>query len=275
MKKRLKLFTYVLVLIMLAACQKNHEVDLSPDLNVANDVVTAECSYRYTFNMVIKAQTDSAIQQNHSGWIDSAWVVYNTSLNEYLFQYSWKVCPDSVVRSGRFRADFNSSILNPGSVTQIFFENYFDGNDSISGVDSIVNKGFGAGNTIIFTNYIKNGLILKGLDHNSRITWSSETQFVTNAISFTQPGDIIFLMSGNCSGISSKGLVFSAEFNSLTDPLSCPWILDGQISLTIPDAGYTTGTVDFIPNDGCSNRLKYTFEGNIFYLWKNAEFLKN
>jgi hypothetical protein len=86
---------------------------------------------------------------------------------------------------------------------------------------------------------------------------------------------MIFLMNGNCEGISSNGFRFSAVFDSLTDNINCPWILDGLIHLTIPDGGYTSGTVDYITNDGCSNKMKYDFEGSIFYLWKNPQYLKN
>jgi hypothetical protein len=128
---------------------------------------------------------------------------------------------------------------------------------------------------MVFTNYIEHGTILKGSANYTTITWSSERQFSTDANSFAQPGNIIFLMEGTCTGISSKDYSFSATLNTLTDNINCPWILDGIIHLSIPDAGYTTGTVDFIPNDGCSNKLLYTFEGHIFYLWKNERYLKN
>lgn len=136
-------------------------------------------------------------------------------------------------------------------------------------MDSIVNNGIAPGNWMVFTNYVKNGMILKGLVADAVITWSSETQFITNANSFTQPGDITFLMGGTCAGISSKDYSFSATLDSLKDNINCPWILDGKIHLSIPGAEYSTGIVDFIANDGCSNKMIYTFEGSTFILWKN------
>lgn len=259
----------------MVACHKNKEVDLKPDLNVANDVVIAECAFKYIFNMIVKAQTDPVLQANHVALIDSAWVVYNTNENEFTFEYSGKMCQDSLRRSGKFEAEFDSSFLRPGSATMVLFENYYDGTESINGMDSIVNNGLASGNRMVFTNYIKNGMILKGLDNDAVITWSSETQFITNANSFTQPGDITFLMGGKCAGLSSKDYNFSATLDSLTDNINCPWILDGKIHLSVPGAGYSTGIVDFITNDGCSNKMKYTFEGNTFYLWKNPQYLKN
>lgn len=275
MKKHHRLFLYLLVLVFMVSCHKNKEVDLKPDVNVANDVVIAECAFKYIFNMIVKAQTDQALQANHVDWIDSAWVIYNPNQNEFIFEYSEKMCQDSVRRNGKFEAKFDSGFLRPGSKTMVLFESYYDGNESIHGMDSIVNNGIASGNRMVFTNYVKNGMILKGLANNAVITWSSETQFITNANSFNQPGDITFLMGGTCEGISSKDYSFSATLDSLMYIINCPWILAGKIHLSIPGAEYSTGIVDFIPNDGCSNKMIYTFEGSTFILWKNPQYLKN
>jgi hypothetical protein len=86
---------------------------------------------------------------------------------------------------------------------------------------------------------------------------------------------MIFQMTGIFSGISSGNYGFSGELDSLADNLNCPWILDGTIRLIIPGADYTSGTIDFISNDGCSNKMQYNFEGNIIYLRNNAQYLKN
>ncbi len=275
MKKLHRLFLFLSILVVMISCHKNTEVDLKPNINVANDVVIAECAFKYIFNMIVKAQTDAALKANHVARIDSAQVTYNTNEDEFVFEYSGKMCQDSARRSGKFEAEFDSSFLRPGSATMVLFDNYYDGTDLINGMDSIVYNGITSGNRMVFTNYVKNGMILKGLTNNAMITWSSENQFITNANSFTQPGDIIFLVGGTCAGISSKGYRFSASLDSLTDNINCPWILDGIIHLVIPDAGITTGTVDFITNDGCNNKMKYTFEENTFYLWKNSQYLKN
>ena len=275
MKDLQRLFLYLLVLVFMVACHKNKEVDLKPDLNVANDVVISECAYKYIFNMIVRAQINPALKPNHVTLIDSAWVSYNTSESEFVFEFSGKMCQDSLRRNGKFEAEFDSSFLRPGSVTMVLFESYYDGTESINGLDSIVNNGISSGNRMVFTNYIKNGIILKGLADDARITWSSETQFSTDASSFTQTGNITFLMDGTCAGISSKGYTFSATLDTLTDNINCPWILDGKIHLSIPGAGYSTGIVDLISNDGCSNKMKYTFEGNTYYLWENPQYLKN
>jgi hypothetical protein len=126
-----------------------------------------------------------------------------------------------------------------------------------------------------FTDYVKHAEIVKGTAKNAVISWTSETHFITNSNAFTQPADINFLMSGTCGGISSADWGFTASFDSLNNNIDCPWILDGLINLTIPGDGYTTGTVDFITNDGCSNKMKYNFQGSIIYLWKDDKYLRN
>lgn len=99
MKKLHRLFLYLLVLVFMVACHKNKEVDLKPDVNVANDVIIAECAFKYIFNMIVKAQTDPTLQANHVAWIDSAWVTYNPNQNEFIFEYSEKMCQDSIRRN--------------------------------------------------------------------------------------------------------------------------------------------------------------------------------
>jgi hypothetical protein len=276
MKKLTRIILYLWVLLFMASCsKKNKEADLKPDLNVANDAVIAGSAFNYIFNMVVKAQSSQELMTNHVALIDSAYVVYSTGESEFVFTFNGKMSSDSVRRTGKFEAEFDSSFIRPGSTTMILFDSYYDGYDLVNGMDSIVCNGINSSNKMQFTDYVKHGLVLKGLADNAVISYSSETQYLTDADAFTKPGTKVFLVNGNCSGVSSKQYGFSGVIDSLTDNTGCPWILDGTINLTIPNADYTKGTIDFLPGDGCSNKLKYNFEGNIFYLWDNAAHLNN
>jgi hypothetical protein len=170
MKTLNKLFLCLSFLIFMASCHKsNKEVDIKPDINAANDAVIATSAYDYIFNMIVKAQKNTGLQTNHVALIDSAMVVYNTGENEFVFTFSGKMCADSVRRNGKFEAEFDSSFLRPGSATIVLFDSYYDGYNLINGRDSIVYNGALSANRIGFTNYIKDGLIHKGLANNAVI----------------------------------------------------------------------------------------------------------
>jgi hypothetical protein len=100
--------------------------------------------------------------------------------------------------------------------------------------------------------------------------------YKTTASSLVPGGDILFLLQGSISGISSKGHNFSASIrDTLQDDVSCPWLKGGIINVHVPDAQVTDGYIDFVSSDGCSDVFWYYFEGCAFKVIKNKLYLKN
>ena len=82
-------------------------------------------------------------------------------------------------------------------------------------------------------------------------------------------------MSGTCSGISSRGYSFDANFDGLENRINCPWFSRGIINFSIKDAAITTGQISFIASDDCNNKIDYDFEGNEYHWTIDPGHLRN
>ena len=86
----------------------------------------------------------------------------------------------------------------------------------------------------------------------------------------------MFYVTGNITGVSSRGYAFSASVrDSLQDSFSCPWIQGGIIDVRVPDVQLTQGYIDFVSGDGCSDVIWYYFDTSSFKVFKNQYSLQN
>ena len=264
------------LLIFIGSCRKNKSTDLNPDVNVANDVILSVSSYTTVFNLLLKARLDTSLARQGHAYIDGAYTTYDTLRREYDFDFLMIFSPDSVQRLGRIAAVVSGDILQKNSYAKVYFQNYYEDYGKVGGTDSIVNQGVNNSGQMVFLNTVPDGFIEKvvgGGTISVKITGSYKT-----LSSSLVPGNsgILFLMGGNISGLSSKGYAFSASIrDSLQDAFSCPWIKGGTIDLQIPDAQVTSGYIDFVTSDGCSDVIWYYFDTSSFKVWKNKFYLMN
>jgi hypothetical protein len=275
----MKKFTILLACIMLfclfQSCRKNKTIDLNPNVNVSNDVILSVSSYTTVFNLLIKARLDPFLASHGYTKIDSAYITYDSSLMEYVFNFNSAVSPDSVQRTGRIKVRVSGDILSKGSCARVFFENYSEDYGPVGGTDSIYNQGENAFGQLIFSDNISQGIINKAVD-GGVVNVNLKCKYITSASSLFSGNDVRFLLQGSLSGISSKGYTFSASVcDTLQDPLSCPWIKEGIIDVHVPVAEIPDGYIDFIASDGCSDVIWYYFGNSSFRLKKNKFFLKN
>lgn len=248
---------------------------MGPNVNVSNDIVIAQSSYTWAFNLLIKARLDPVLTATGYSVIDNANVTFDAAAGEYYFDYFTVKCSDSVVRTGRIHAKLTGDLLQQGSFCHIFFQNYSEDYQAINGNDSIYNKGVNASNLMVFDDVISNGLI-SIYPGNGAITFNAVNQFKTNSTSLAGGQDILFLITGSSSGLSSGNYAFTASVrDSLLDSFSCPWIKGGIIDVHVPGVDVTDCTIDFIAGDGCSQLLYYYINGILIKLLKNKDYLKN
>ena len=273
MKKLLFVPVILCLFLSFTGCKKNKQYDLTPDINVADDIVLSESAYNHATENLLLALADPALHSVFHSVIDSAFVVFDTAENEYIFNYTSKLCPDSVVRYGKIEMYVFGSLPDTGTIFKIYFQNFMEYQHLITGRDSVVYKGTDGSGKMVFRNYIIYGVIHKDLE---LIDWNSTNNFMVDPSLF-QPGHTLdYYITGQAYGTSSKGHTFTAKINdSLIHQQTCPWILSGTIDLHIPGADVENGTIDFIVGDGCTNKLKYDFEGNIYYLWNDHTYLSN
>jgi len=269
------LFTCLILLCSFSSCRKNNAYDLKSNVNVSNDVILSVSSFTTIFNLLIKARLDPSLALNGYTRIDGANITYDSVKREYDFGFGITLSPDSVQRTGKIKVVVTGDLLQKGSYAKVSFQNYYEDYGKVDGIDSIANEGVNAFSQIVFSVIGSQDTINK-VYGGGFITYKMDCKYDALASSLISGGDILFLLRGSISGISSKGYDFSASIrDTLQDAFSCPWIKKGIIDVHLPDAQVTDGYIDFGSTNVCSDMIWYYFEGCAFKVIKNKFFLKN
>jgi hypothetical protein len=169
----------------------------------------------------------------------------------------------------------SGDILQKGACAKVFFQTYYEDYGKVEGIDSITNDGVNAFSQVVFSDHISQGTIDKFLGDGT-ITADINCTYKTIASSLVSAQNILFLVQGNLSGISSKGHTFSATIrDTLLDSFNCPWIKGGLIDVHVADAEVPDGYIDFVCTDGCSDEIWYYFNDCSFKIRKNQFYLKH
>jgi hypothetical protein len=275
MKKIPILVTTVLLAFLFSSCKKNTSYDLGPNVNASNDVILSLSSCTAVFNLLIKARLDTALALHGHTVIDGVFVTFDSTNNQFDLDFGSSISPDSVSRSGRIVVHTSGDMLQKGSYAKVFFQSYYEDYGKINGADSIRNEGVNTFNQVVFSDCVLNGTYDKVVGGGT-ITVNANITYKTVASSLVSGQDILFLVKGNISGISSKGHPFSASIrDTLLDSFSCPWIKGGIVDLHVSDAEIPDGTIDFVSDDGCSDYIWYYVDDSSFKVKKNQFGLRN
>ena len=274
--KKLANFTLIVFLLALTAgCKKNQQIDLKPNLNVANDQILANRPFIYVFQMLVKAVADSSLAATHHAVIDNATVSLDAEHQKYSFSFQGNPCADSVIRFGTFVATVDSGFFHKGTVINIAFPGYIEDFHRITGNDSILSQGLVNGE-YRYENFITGAEITKDSIHTIQFRAVYEIS-VSLSILVLGANQTVITFNGSSSGISSAAHPFTAEITkSLSLYEICPpWIIDGLIAFSISGVEVKAGTIEFMSKTSCSDEIKYDFEGNIYYLRMNDKYLKH
>jgi hypothetical protein len=274
--KKITIFgTVILLLFFFSSCKKNTSYDLGPNVNASNDVILSLSSFTAVFNLLIKARLDTALSLHGHTVIEGVFVTFNATNNQYDLDFGSCISPDSVSRTGRIVVQASGDILQKGSFAKVFFQSYYEDYGKVNGADSIRNEGVNAFNQMVFSNTVSNMTIDKVVGRGT-ITVNANTSYKTLTSSLVNRQDILFLVKGNISGLSSKGHPFYATLrDTLLDSFSCPWIKGGIVDLHVSDADIPDGTIDFVSDDGCSDYIWYYIDDSSFKVKKNQFGLRN
>ena len=272
--KKLANFTLIVFLLALTSgCKKNQQIDLKPNLNVANDQILANRPFIYVFQMLVKAVADSSLEATHHAVIDNATVSLDAKHQKYSFSFQGNLCADSVIRFGTFVATVDSGFFHKGTVINITFPGYIEDFHRITGNDSILSEGLVNGE-YRYENFITGAEITKDSIHT--IQFGAVYQIsVSLSVLALGANQTVITFNGSSSGISSAAYPFTAEITkSLSLYEICPpWIIDGLIAFSISGVEVKAGTIEFMSKTSCSDKIKYDFEGNIYYLRMNEQYL--
>ncbi|MEI6682700.1 MAG: hypothetical protein WCO44_08730 [Bacteroidota bacterium] len=245
-----------------SGCKKNSQIDLKPNLNVASDQILAIRPFTYVVRMVARAAADSVLHAAHQAVIDSAEVTLDAKNQKYTFTFLNKMCADSVIRSGVFVATVDSGFFHKGTSILLAFNVYAEDNHRVNGTDSLHCTGAVNGR-YLYDNRIT-GVVGKDTLHNIQFNALLHLTVATG-IMVQGVKQTVIATGGTTQGISSAGYSYSSTIASvLTQYESCPWISDGLLYLSIPGATVPAGTIEFLGKSVCSDRIQYSFEGNIY-----------
>lgn len=250
-----------------AGCKKNTSHDLGPNLNVADDIVFAERGLFHTFNLLLKANLDSGIMSTGVGNIDKALVYYSRSSRRFTFYYQNKYCADSVVRNGNIVITLTGDFFTTGTAATVVFQNYSEDARQFIGRDNLLNNGNVVGGYSGYNSTIDSLVIVKDSVHST--LWNSFLVYHLPPVLKMRPDSLVpFTITGTGNGRSSGTYPFSFQIGTpLVNDIYCPWLRVGVMQVSTPDANVTSGTIQYVNQAGCDNRVTYNFEGSVFEWW--------
>jgi hypothetical protein len=276
MKQLSILLISIILFFLVNSCKKKDtSYDLNPNVNSSNNVILSFSSYTTVFNLLIKARLDTSLAKHGYAMIDSAFTMYDSVNMEYDFYFRSAISPDSIQRSGQIAVFVSGDILQKGSYAKAVFQSYCQDLGKVDGIDSISNEGVNAFSQVVFSDNISHGSINEVLSGGT-LTVDINSTYRALSSSLVSGKDILFLLQGNISGLSSKGHTFSGSIrDTLQDSFSCPWIKGGIIDVHVSDAEIPDGYIDFVNSDGCSDVIWYYFNGSEFKIRMNKFYLRN
>ncbi|MCB9187039.1 MAG: hypothetical protein H6601_09870 [Flavobacteriales bacterium] len=180
---------------------------------------------------------------------------------------------DGVSRSGKIMAIFSGDFRSENTTVNISFENFTNGQYTVTGTDSVTNTGTDANGNPIFSEVIRDVTIswntqeiLWHADLNRTWLEGDTTNFTTDTIGGTLGlaglNDDVFTLSGTAIGNDSNTHPFSLEVTQpLVLPTSCKWITEGM--LIVSPVNFNAGTVDYGTGD-CDKQVTIEVDGEVF-----------
>ena len=273
MKNRAFYYVLISLVVLFWACEdQNTEIDYNPNIDAGVESVTAQIAFTDVFNLVFMALKDTSLINSGYSEINGAQVFYKENPDPNIhFKYPdyTFVCPDDCRRSGEFIVEFDGPVNAEGSTGTISFDDYYFGFYSIEGVQEISYQGMNQDQLDTYANTINSGQ-LKYVDSITAISfaWNAQQELIWILGSGTPEdhADDVFTVTGTSSGTSSAGIAYEADISSaLENDFSCKWIPVGLQIISTPTLLVSSGQIDYLQSDSCSNYLGFIFDGNSFY----------
>lgn len=271
--KRIHIFLFATIIIMCASCKKGSiETNYNPNLTVANNQVIAERAYSQVFNIFFMVVSDTALKTTGTKTIFGALCTYQeTPEIKYIIDYFqfYNQCPDGKRRKGVITAILNKGFSETGAIANLSFSDYTVDSLRLEGDNIITNSGISASMSQMYEHTIPSAT-LTFIDYTGEqpYHWDSQKTFIY-VEGMGTPNDFsddMFEISGQSSGSDINGGTFSASTGKvLGNYFNCRWIRTGTTILSTPGLDITTGYIDYIGEDTCTNLVMYFFNGNPFY----------
>lgn len=264
--------------VLLLACKKGSiETNYNSNLKVASDHVLFEQAYSKVFNIFYRVVSDSILPYTGTRSIFSASCTYTDDpVITYNVNYgpSFRLCPDHIFRKGSFTAILDKAFNKNGARASLTFNGYefIDSQGDtilLAGENQIINLGYSVSEFQSYEHIVlSNTIFVKDSLDTLQSFWNAY-RYIEKTAGQQSPADFnddVFTMTGDSHGSGTNGVVFSSNIqDSIWDYTYCRWLRKGSITLSTPGLDIKTGSIEFIGQDTCINRVKYIFNGNDFY----------
>jgi hypothetical protein len=272
MKKILLVVTVCAALVSLYSCKSmTSEIDYNPNVLSAEDYVRAEDATFEIVNFFFKGIHDTLVIENNYGYIDNCEMYWYPDEKLLTFGYGDvnRMCQDGKFRRGSFYAQFSGAKWDVGVTASITTDRLYVDDSLVQAHIDITYNGLNSGNFQEYSLLVTSCQIkLQDSTKINPVTISADflMEWITGASTPDIHEDDSYLVSGTASGTSSDNYTFSVEIqDSLVDQIDCFWISSGLSKITIPEADFQSGTIDYIKDDGCFNEMNFYFNDYKFY----------
>ena len=273
-----KIVIILLLFLSVASCKKGSvETNYGPNLQVASDHVLLEQAYSGVFNLFYRVVSDSMLVLTGSRSVFSASCTYTDDpVITYTIDYgpSLRLCPDHIKRKGSIVATLDRPFPEYGATATLIFDDYtFVDNPedtvSLAGENNIVNLGYSLNDMQSYEHVVlSNSIMVRDTLDTLQCIWNAN-RFIELAEGSQTPDnfyDDLFTLIGESNGSATNGVVFSSTIiDSVGNYLDCRWLRKGTINLTTPGLDIKSGSIIYLGQDTCINRVKFLFNGNDFY----------
>lgn len=271
--KRILHIVLVLIMAFVVSCENdNKEIDYNPNINVSVESIWGQMAFTDVFNYYFAATKDTALLNSGYSEFNGAQLYYTESPDPEIhikFPGFFFNCPDNCNRRGDIYAKFNGPVNTPGVTATISFEEYYFEFINLNADQQITYEGKNLDQQDFYNSIISQGnLLVMDTIQPWGYSWNG-TQQLTWVEGENTPGDYsddVFSITGSSNGTSSQNIDFQTEISTaLLNMFSCNWIPSGKQDIFTPGLLATSGQIDFVESDSCSNYVWFYFDGNPFY----------
>ena len=272
MVKKIAFFPALLILLNLFSCKENtSEIDYNPIVRSSKDYVQAEDGIFEILNSFFKGIHDTTVLNTSYNYIDACDVLYYESGDSMQFSYGEvdRYCQDGKFRRGLFMAKFSGQVFDEGVTAHLYTDQLIVDFFPVEATIDIVNLGLNSSNLPEYSVKVTSSSFMNPDTSRVRdielITDYILEWFQGSATPSTHEDDT-YMVSGSSSGISSDNYSFSVIIlEPLCNYIDCNWITCGTSQITVADADYPTGVVDYLLEDNCNNLIYFYINNNLFY----------
>jgi hypothetical protein len=272
MIKRSFFVLFLVAAFWLNSCKiKDSEIDYNPNVGSSKDYIRAEDAVFEIVNSFYKGVRDTAVNNHGTAYIDACSVWMYPALDSMVFDYGGvdRYCQDNKFRRGHFNVKFDGNIFDVGVTADLNTDSLLVDDLPVETHMRIKSLGLNSDNFYEYSIQVLTSSFYEPDTMTTNIISITTDYLMAWTEGWQTPGiheDDKYLVTGTANGLSRYLTDFTVLIQEpLVNMPDCWWIASGLSQITVPTAQFQTGTIDYITDDGCNNKMNFYFNGNLFF----------